>query len=115
MGMHLYRTHTCGELTAKHIGQEVKLSGWIHRKRDHGNLLFIDLRDHYGITQLVFSQEDDPLIEKATYIKAESVITIQGKVVARTDDTINKDLPTGTVEVVVAELNIESEAEYLPI
>jgi len=112
--MHLYRTHTCGALTAKDIGSEIKLSGWIHRKRDHGNLLFIDLRDHYGITQLVFGKEG-VLIEQATHIKPESVITIEGKVVQRTEDTINKTLTTGEIEVVVEALHVESECEYLPV
>jgi aspartyl-tRNA synthetase len=112
--MHKYRTHTCSELTAKNIEQEVKLSGWIHRKRDHGNLLFIDLRDHYGITQLVFSKEGD-LIDQATNIKPESVITVTGKVVRRTEDTVNKSLPTGEVEVVAEKLNVESECDYLPL
>jgi aspartyl-tRNA synthetase len=112
--MHIYRTHTCGELTSENVSKQVRLSGWIHRKRDHGNLLFIDLRDHYGITQLVFSVEGK-FIEQAPHIKTESVITVTGKVVKRTDDTINKSIPTGEIEVVVEDLNIESEAEYLPV
>jgi aspartyl-tRNA synthetase len=111
--MHSYRTHTCGELTTKLIGQEVKLSGWVHRKRDHGNLLFIDLRDHYGITQLVFSEGS--FIEQATSIKPESVITVKGKVVQRTEDTVNKSIPTGEIEVVIEDLRVESECEYLPL
>jgi aspartyl-tRNA synthetase len=111
--MHIYRTHNCGEITAKNIDQEVKLSGWIHRKRDHGQLLFIDLRDHYGITQLVFSTE--ALIDMATHIKPESVITIQGKVVKRTEDTVNKAITTGEVEVAIESIHVESECEYLPI
>ncbi|NRA73914.1 MAG: aspartate--tRNA ligase [Rickettsiales bacterium] len=112
--MHKYRTHTCGELSASNIGEKVKLSGWIHRKRDHGNLLFIDLRDHYGLTQLVFSTEGD-LIEQATHIKSETVLTVIGKIVERTKETINKSLPTGEIEVVVEELSVESECEYLPL
>ncbi len=117
-----YRTHTCGELTEKNVGQSIKLSGWIHRKRDHGGVLFIDLRDHYGITQLVTSdQETDikkldrahyDIIEKASN---ESVITIVGKVIARSQETKNPDLPTGHIEVVLEEVTIQSVADALPI
>lgn len=111
--MHAYRTHTCSQLTKKNVGETVKLSGWVHRKRDHGNLLFIDLRDHYGITQLVADGGEH--FDTLTHVKLESVITVEGKVVARSEDTTNKDLPTGEVEVVVAAMKIESTADALPI
>jgi len=114
--MHAYRTHNCNELslnTAK-IDETVKLSGWVHRKRDHGNLLFIDLRDHYGITQLI-STEGNTHFAALTDVKLESVITITGKVKARTSDTINPALDTGGIEVIVEEYKLESAAEPLPL
>ncbi len=112
--MHSYRTHTCAALTAKDVDQTVKLSGWVHRKRDHGNLLFIDVRDHYGITQLV-STEGGKHHAALTDVKSESVITISGKVVARSGETINKDLATGAIEVQVEDYHLESAAEPLPL
>jgi len=112
--MHKYRTNTCGELSKAHIGQTVKLSGWVHRKRDHGNLLFIDIRDHYGITQLLITN-DKPFLHKATHVRFESVTTVTGKVVARSPETVNPTLKTGEIEVAVESLEIESEAETLPI
>ncbi len=114
--MHQYRTHNCNELQKKNIGEEVKLSGWVHRKRDHGGLLFIDLRDHYGITQIVINA-DDGFLDDATHVRNESVITIIGKVVERSTDTINKNLPTGEIEVTAESFNIESAVndEQLPI
>lgn len=111
--MHAYRTHTCCELTKADVNKTVKLSGWVHRKRDHGNLLFIDLRDHYGITQLVANGGE--YFDLLTHIKLESVITVEGKVVARSPETVNKELPTGEIEVAVADVKIESVAEALPI
>ncbi len=112
--MHKYRTHNCSELRPSHENTTVKLSGWVHRKRDHGNLLFIDLRDHYGITQCVIetTNANFKILEK---IKPDSVISITGKVLKRTLETINKDLPTGKIEVEFKELEILSEAEELPI
>ncbi len=112
--MHKYRTHNCSELRSSHENTTVKLSGWVHRKRDHGNLLFIDLRDHYGITQCVIetTNANFKILEK---IKPDSVISITGKVLKRTLETINKDLPTGKIEVEFKELEILSEAEELPI
>ena len=112
--LHPFRTHTCGELRPDHVGIVARLSGWVHRKRDHGNLLFIDLRDHYGITQCVIdiSGELFPIAESA---RPESVVTITGKVVKRSEDTVNPNLPTGEVEIQIAEINIESPAEVLPI
>ena len=112
--MHKYRTHTCSELRLSHESTTVKLSGWVHRKRDHGNLLFIDLRDHYGITQCVIenTNKNFKILEK---IKPDSVISITGKVLKRTSETINKDLPTGEIEVELKELEILSEAQELPM
>ncbi len=112
--MHLYRTHHCAALNLEHVGQTVRLSGWVHRKRDHGNLLFIDLRDHYGITQLV-STEGNTHFQALTDVKLESVITISGKVVARNGETVNKQLPTGEIEVVVEQYTLESAADPLPL
>lgn len=112
--MHEYRTHTCGQLDKSHIGQTVKLSGWIHRKRDHGNLLFVDLRDHYGLTQIVITS-DDKFLDEATHARYESVITITGKVVARSAETVNKNIHTGEIEVTVETFHMESEADMLPI
>jgi aspartyl-tRNA synthetase len=112
--MHAYRTHTCGELRAADAGRRARLSGWIHRKRDHGGLLFIDLRDHYGLTQLVLSP-GTPGFAVAERLRAESVIKVDGQVVARSDDTINPNLPTGEVEVRVDALDVLSEAAELPV
>ena len=112
--MHAYRTHTCNDLAKNHIGQTVKLSGWVHRKRDHGNLLFIDLRDHYGVTQCVVLA-DSQHFEMLTHIRYESVITLVGEVVARSAETVNSQLATGEIEVVVKECVIESAADTLPM
>lgn len=112
--MHKYRSHNCNELSISHAGQEVKLSGWVHRRRDHGNLLFIDLRDHYGITQIVFTDNNVDLKDKASYLRYESVVTIEGMVVVRTPDTTNKAMNTGEIEVVASNYYVESEAEMLP-
>jgi aspartyl-tRNA synthetase len=108
-----YRTHTCGELRDAHVGTTVRLAGWVNRKRDHGQLLFIDLRDHYGVTQCVFTP-DSSAFRIAETIRFESVITIAGRVIARTDDNINPTLPTGLVEVVVDSVEVLSAAETLP-
>jgi aspartyl-tRNA synthetase len=112
--MHTYRTHHCSQLTAKEVGQIVKLSGWVHRKRDHGQLLFVDLRDHFGITQLVVD-ESSAHFAVLTNVKLESVITVEGKVVKREDATINKTLPTGEIEVAVSAYMLESAAEQVPL
>ncbi len=112
--MHAYRTHNCGELRLEHAGSEVRLSGWVHRKRDHGNLLFVDLRDHYGLTQAVVDSSS-PIFAEVEALRPESVVTVTGKVVKRTDDTINDKLPTGHVEVVIAAIEVQSRAEVLPI
>ncbi|MFO1050476.1 MAG: aspartate--tRNA ligase [Geminicoccaceae bacterium] len=112
--MHPYRTHRCGDLRRNDVGSEARLSGWVHRKRDHGQLLFIDLRDHAGIAQLVFQPGTEPFAV-AEAARLESVLTVTGKVVARTPETVNPSLPTGEVELVVADCAIESAAETLPL
>ncbi len=112
--MHRYRTHTCGELRATHVGQRARLSGWVHRKRDHGNLLFIDLRDHYGVTQCVVNAASASF-EAASSLRPESVVTMSGTVVARGADAVNPKLPTGDVELAVDEVTVDSVAEPLPM
>ena len=112
--MHAYRTHTCGQLRLSDAGRRVRLSGWVHRKRDHGQLLFIDLRDHYGITQCVIDSSS-PLFKTADAQRLEGVISVTGTVVKRSPETINPKLPTGEVELQIAELTVLSEAEPLPL
>ncbi|MFN7662259.1 MAG: aspartate--tRNA ligase [Alphaproteobacteria bacterium] len=112
--MHPYRTHTCGQLRKENTGQRVRLSGWVHRKRDHGNLLFIDLRDHYGITQCVI-ETLSPLFSVAEKATLESVLTISGTVIERAGNTINADLATGEIELQIEGLHIESLANPLPL
>jgi aspartyl-tRNA synthetase len=112
--MHPYRTHTCGELRPTDDGRTVRLSGWVHRKRDHGNLLFIDLRDHYGLTQCVI-ESGSVLFDAATETRPESVVTVTGRVVLRTSETINPSLPTGEVEVRIEDFAIDSAADILPM
>ncbi len=112
--MHAYRTHTCGALRASDVGKSVRLSGWVHRVRDHGGLLFIDLRDHYGITQIV-ADPQSPVFKLAETLRPEWVVRIDGEVVARTADTINPNLPTGEVEVRAGDLEVLSEAKELPL
>ena len=109
--MQTYRTHTCGELRASDVNKEVKLAGWIHRKRNLGNLCFVDLRDHYGITQCVVDSDSD-LFAKIENLRPESVIGISGKVVMR--ESINKNMPTGDIEIKITGLEVHSEAEVLP-
>jgi aspartyl-tRNA synthetase len=112
--MHAYRTHTCGDLRSSDAGSNVRLSGWVHRKRDHGGLLFVDLRDHYGLTQLVLHPET-PGFAVVERLRAESVIRIDGEVVLREAGTINPNLPTGEVEVRVKAVEVLSEAAELPM
>jgi aspartyl-tRNA synthetase len=112
--MHSYRTHTCGELRVEHAGQSVRLSGWVHRMRDHGNLLFVDLRDHYGVTQCVVDTSS-PIFARIEKVSNESVITVTGPVSRRTADTVNANIPTGAVELRIAELTIQSAADPLPM
>ncbi len=111
--MHAYRTHTCGALRAENAGQTARLSGWVHSKRDHGGLLFIDLRDHYGLTQCVVPH-GSPAFAACGAIRAESVVTLTGEVVLR-DGTVNEKLPTGGIELRVAEMVVQGAAEVLPI
>jgi len=112
--MHPYRTHNCAELRAEHVGSEVRLSGWVHRKRDHGNLLFVDLRDHYGITQIV-TDVDAPAFKAIEGLRAESVITVTGDVVARAQDAANPNLATGMIEVRARGVAVQSSASELPM
>lgn len=112
--MHAYRTHHCGQLRAEHVGQTVRLSGWVHRKRDHGGLLFVDLRDHYGLTQIVVDSSD-AAFATLDGLRAESVVTITGDVVARSAETVNANLPTGAIEVRAREVAVQSEAAELPM
>jgi len=111
--MHRYRSHTCGALRRGDVGQTARLSGWVHRKRDHGNLLFVDLRDHYGLTQCVI-EAGEPGFEAVDALKAETVVTLTGKVVARSAETVNRDLPTGEIELRIAEVAVLSAADPLP-
>ncbi|MEN3166666.1 aspartate--tRNA ligase [Gluconobacter sp. OJB] len=111
--MHPYRTHDCSALREENAGQTVRLSGWVHSKRDHGGLLFIDLRDHYGVTQIVIPSGTD-LLEKVERLRVESVITVTGKVVVRHGSQRNANLPTGDVEVLAESLDVRSSAEVLP-
>src|SRR6202000_284485 len=112
--MHPYRTHTCGELRLTHKDQTARISGWVHRKRDHGSLLFIDLRDHYGMTQCVIDRSS-PLLATIEHVKLESVVTITGKVVQRPAETANDKLPTGEIEIDITEFVVQSAAEPLPM
>ena len=112
--MHPYRTHTCGQLRTEDAGTEVRLSGWVHRKRDHGGLLFVDLRDHFGLTQIVVDQSSE-LFAQVEATRPESVVTVTGRVVKRTEDTVNPDLPTGEIEIVMESFALESAADVLPM
>ena len=112
--MHPYRTHTCGELRPSHVGETARISGWVHRKRDHGNLVFVDLRDHYGLTQCVIDAAS-PVFSQADTLRPETVITVKGEVVPRAPDAVNPRLATGAVELAVRELTVLSGAEPLPL
>ena len=112
--MHAYRTHSCTALRASDVAQQVRLSGWVHRKRDHGNLLFIDLRDHYGLTQIV-TDSDSPAFAQLERLRVESVVTVTGTVVARSAETVNANLPTGEIEVRAGEVIVQSAADELPM
>src|SRR3569833_369206 len=112
--MHAYRTHTCAALRAANVGETVRLSGWIHRKRDHGQLLFVDLRDHYGITQIV-CDTDSPAFRVLDGLRVESVVTVDGNVVARSAETINPNLATGEIEVRATNVEVQSSAAELPM
>jgi aspartyl-tRNA synthetase len=112
--MHAYRTHHCGQLRASDVGQTVRMSGWVHRKRDHGHLLFVDLRDHYGITQIV-TDTDSPAFQVLDRLRVESVVTVEGEVVARSAETVNANLATGEIEVRAGEVTVQSTAAELPM
>ena len=112
--MHPYRTHNCGELRAENAGSEVRLSGWVHRKRDHGNLLFLDLRDHFGLTQCVV-EVDSTIFPQIEVLKLETVICVTGKVAARDGETKNSDLPTGEVELRITNCEVLGTTEQLPL
>ncbi|MGI3779083.1 MAG: aspartate--tRNA ligase [Janthinobacterium lividum] len=112
--MHAYRTHTCGQLRGSDAGQEVRLSGWVHSKRDHGGLLFVDLRDHYGLTQVVFAQ-GSPAFDAVDALRVESVITVSGPVVRREGATVNPKLPTGEIELRAGDVVVQSSADVLPM
>jgi len=112
--MHAYRTHSCAGLRLSDVGQTVRLSGWVHRKRDHGHLLFVDLRDHYGITQLV-TDTDSPAFKALDRLRVESVVTVDGDVVARSPETVNPNLPTGEIEVRANAVTVQSAASELPM
>src|ERR1700752_5423990 len=112
--MHRYRSHTCGALRESHIGEQVRLSGWCHRIRDHGGVLFIDLRDHYGLTQGV-ADPDSPAFKTAEKLRSEWVVRIDGKVRRRPEGTDNPELATGLVEVYVSEIEVLGAADELPM
>ncbi len=112
--MHAYRSHTCAELNKAHVGHEVRLSGWVHRVRDHGGVLFIDLRDHYGVTQ-VLADSDSPAFAELEKVRAEWVIRIDGRVKARDASLVNAKIPTGEIEVYVTGLEVLGPSEELPL
>ena len=112
--MHAYRSHTCAELTAAQTGQTVRLSGWVHRVRDHGGVLFIDLRDHYGVTQ-VLCDPDSPVFEAVERVRSEWCIRIDGVVKAREPELINPKLPTGEIEVFIRDMEVLGQAGELPL
>jgi aspartyl-tRNA synthetase len=112
--MHAYRSHTCAELNASNVGDTVRLSGWVHRVRDHGGILFIDLRDHYGITQIL-ADPDSPVFKDVEKLRSEWVIRIDGNVMARDESLINPKLPTGEIEVFIRDMEVLGEADELPL
>ena len=113
--MNKYRTHNCNQLRLEDAGSKVSLAGWINRKRDHGNVLFVDLRDHYGVTQCVIEKTNTKLLNLVDSLRVETVIKIDGTVIKREPDTINKSLNTGTIEIVVDNVEVLSEAKELPM
>ncbi len=112
--MHAYRSHTCAQLNKSNVGETARLSGWVHRVRDHGGLLFIDLRDHYGMTQIV-ADPDSPAFKTAETVRGEWVIRVDGDVKARSEETVNKNLPTGAIEVFARDIEVLSKAGELPL
>ena len=112
--MHLYRSHTCNELNASNVGASIRLSGWVHRVRDHGGILFVDLRDHYGMTQIL-ADPDSPAFNVVETLRAEWVVCVDGKVMARENSLINPKLPTGEIEVFIDKIEVLSTSEELPL
>ena len=112
--MNAYRTHTCGQLTAADAGETVRLSGWVHRVRDHGGVLFIDLRDHYGMTQVI-ADSDSPAFAALEKLRAETVVRIDGRVKLRDAALVNPKLPTGEIEVYATDVAILGPADELPL
>ena len=112
--MHAYRSHTCGQLRIGHSGEDIRLSGWVHRVRDHGGVMFIDLRDHYGMTQVV-ADPDSPAFKQAEKLRSEWVIRVDGKVRPRPAGTENKDLPTGLIEIFATNIEVHSQSAELPL
>ena len=112
--MNRYRSHNCNELRKKNVGSDVILSGWVNKKRDHGNLLFLDLRDNYGITQCIIDKEN-PQFKDLEKIQLETVIKINGSVVDRSNETINKDIETGEIEVAIKSYEILGACNELPM
>ena len=112
--MHAYRTHSCADLRKSDVGETIRLSGWVHRKRDHGQLLFVDLRDHHGITQIV-TDTGSAAFKTLDRIRVELVVTVDGEVVARSAETVNPNLPTGEIEVRAGEVTVQSAAAELPM
>ena len=112
--MSIYRSHSCNELRKKDVGKKVLLSGWINKKRDHGNLLFIDLRDNYGITQCIIDRENSyfSILEK---MQLETVIRVDGEVVDRSEETVNKDINTGEIEVSIKSFDVLGKCKELPM
>src|SRR5689334_24694737 len=107
--MHAYRTHSCADLRKSDVGSTVRLSGWVHRKRDHGGVLFVDLRDHYGLTQIV-CKANSAALATLEHLRLESVVTIDGEVVSRGPEATNPNLATGAIEVVADSVTIQSQA-----
>src|SRR3982750_4093297 len=112
--MHSHRTHNCAQLRLSNVGETVRLSGWVHRKRDHGHLLFVDVRDHYGLTQIV-ADTGSPAFKTLDRLRVESVVTIEGEVVARSRETVNPNLATGEIEVRAGNVMVQSAAAELPM
>ena len=112
--MHAYRSHTCAELNKSNVGETVRLSGWVHRVRDHGGLLFIDLRDHYGVTQ-VMADPDSPVFAEIEKVRSEWCIRIDGNVLARDESLVNPKIPTGEIEVFIRDIELLGKSEELPL
>ena len=112
--MNKYRSHTCNELNKNHFNKSVILSGWVHKKRDHGNLLFLDLRDHFGLTQCIIDK-DNQNFSKLEKIPLETVIKVEGKVLKRTPETVNSEIPTGEIEIIINSFEILGKTKELPL